>query len=131
MAMEGIEMGISLMSIPLLLVFALPASLYSQTGMPLMRSVDPNYGRTGDVLTVQGDNLGRDDVMALYLTNDSADVKVPIVEQTSASIKFSIPREAKPGRFALMVLTGKGGGGQKLIEQPVKVTVEPASPGPT
>ena len=131
MELEGIEMGNSLISIPLLLAFALPACLQSQTGMPLMRSVDPTSGRAGDVLTIQGDNLGREDVTALYLTNDSGDIKVPIMDQSSASIKFAIPRDAKPGRFALMVLTSKGGGGPKLIEQPVKITVEPANPGPT
>jgi len=131
MRVEGIEMGNSLMSIPLLLALALPASLQSQTGMPLMRSVDPTSGHAGDVLTIQGDNLSRDDVTALYLTNDSGDIKVAIVDQSSASIKFTIPREAKPGRFALMVLTSKGGGGPKLIEQPVKVTVEPVNAGPT
>ena len=124
-------MGMSLISIPLLLAYALPAGLQAQTGMPIIRSVEPTSCRIGDVLTIQGDNLGRDDVTTLYLTNTDVDIKVPIIEQTSTSIKFRVPREAKPGRFALMVLTAKGGGGQKLIEQPVKVTVEPESAGPT
>lgn len=115
-------MGMSLLSIPLLVALALPASSQSPAGMPLMRSVEPASGKLGDVLTVEGANLGQDTVAALYLTDGKADVKVPIVEQTATSIKFKIPPEAKPGRFALMVLTKDKE--PRLIEQPVKVVVE-------
>ena len=40
-----------------------------------------------------------------------------------SSIRFRIPEGAKVGRFSLMVLTA--GETQTLIEQPIKVTVEP------
>ncbi len=59
---------------------------------------------------------------ALYLTDGKTDVKVPIIEQTGTSIKFRIPSEAKPGRLALMVLTKDKP--PRLIEEPVKITVE-------
>jgi hypothetical protein len=89
----------------------------------MMSSVDPGSGRVGDVLVIQGVNLGPESVAALYLTDDKGDVKVTIIQQTASSIRFKIPPEAKPGRFALMVLTS--GKEPRLIEEPVKITVEP------
>ena len=89
----------------------------------MMSSVDPGSGKVGDVLVIKGVNLGPQSVAALYLTDGTTDVKVPILEQTATSIRFKIPPEAKPGRLALMVLTG--GKEPRLIEEPVKITVEP------
>jgi hypothetical protein len=90
--------------------------------MPLMNSVEPASGKVGDVLLIQGTNLGQDIVAGLYLTDGKTDLRVLMIEQTSTSIRFRIP-EVKPGRFALMVLTKDPD--PKLIEQPVKITVEP------
>ena len=58
----------------------------------------------------------------LFLTDGKNDLKVPIQEQTATNLKFKIPTAAKPGRFALMILTK--GKEPKLIEQPVKVTID-------
>lgn len=122
MEMEGFEMRISLLSIPLLLAAAHPAPLWSQNDMPFIRSVEPGVGKAGDVLVLQGANLGQDSVAALYLTDRKNDFKVVMIEQTAESIRFKIPSEATPGRFALMVLTT--GKDPRLVEQPVKVTIE-------
>ena len=117
-------MRISLTLILLLVALALPANPQSGFVMPTMTTVDPDSGKVGDLLVVQGTNLDRDSVAALYLTDGTKDVKVPIVEQTATSIKFRIPPEAKPGRLSLMVLTK--GRDPKFVEEPVKVTVEAA-----
>jgi hypothetical protein len=121
-------MRISLLAIPLLL--ALPLALHSETEnqMPVMTAVDPAEGNSGDVLTAQGANLGEDIVAAVFLTDGKTDFKTVIVEQTATSIKFKIPAKAKPGRFALMVLTK--GKTSTLIEEPVKVNVEPPASRP-
>ena len=58
----------------------------------------------------------------VYLTDGKTDVKLVILEQTSTAIKVKVPATAKPGRFALMVLTKAAE--PKLIEQPVKVVIE-------
>jgi len=68
-----------------------------------MPSVEPASGEAGDVLVIEGESLGQENVTALYLADGQADIKVPIIEQTATSIKFRIPLEAKPGRLALMV----------------------------
>jgi hypothetical protein len=109
--------------IPLLLGFALPGVPASQSGMPSMRSVEPAFGKAGDVLAIQGENLGTDRVAGLYMTDGTTDIKTTIIEQTANLIRFRIPPEAKPGRLALMVLTRDDP--PRLIEEPVKITVEP------
>ena len=111
-----------------LLALFLPIALSGESAMPQMSSVEPGSGVGGDVLAVTGEKLDQNNVAAVYLTDGKNDVKVVITEQTATSIKFRIPAGAKPGRFALMVLTS--GKDPKLIEEPVKVTVEapPARP---
>jgi hypothetical protein len=116
-------MQISVISISLLIALAPPPTPPVQPAMPMIRSAEPESGRVGDVLAVQGENLGQENVAALYLTDGKTDIKVPIIEQTATSIRFRIPPEAKPGRLAVMVLTRDKP--SRLIEEPVKITVEP------
>ncbi|MBI3680759.1 MAG: hypothetical protein HY235_10210 [Acidobacteria bacterium] len=91
-------------------------------GMPKMTTVEPGTGKAGDELTVNGENLDKKHVAEIYLTDGKNDIKLPVVDQKAEAIKFKIPASAKPGRWALMLLTA--GADPKLIEQPVKVTVE-------
>ncbi len=113
-------MRISLLSFTLLLLLAVPT--HSQIGMPLLKAVQPASGTIGDVFVVHGDNLDPANVAALYLTDGKDDIKVLIAEQTATSITFRLTPDTKVGRFALMVLTK--GKDARLIEEPVKVTVE-------
>ena len=119
-------MMISALSMMLLLAFPATAPSQPDAITPIITSVEPGTAKIGDVLEVQGASLGQDVVAALYLTDGQTDTKVAIMEQTPTSIKFKIPPQAKAGRFALMVLTK--GQNAKLIEEPVKVTVE-SEPG--
>lgn len=95
---------------------------YAQQAMPRMTSVDPLNGKKGDVIAVAGENLQKEAVAKVYLTDGKIDLPVEVVEQTATSIKFKIPAKAAAGRLILMVLTA--GKDAKLIEQPVKVTVD-------
>lgn len=106
----------------LLIATVAPMSADAQSDFPRLSSVTPDTGKIGDVLTVEGENLDRNLVRELYLTDGQTDWKTEIVEQTATSIQFKIPAGAKTGRFNLMVLTG--GKEPRLLEQPVKVTVE-------
>ncbi len=122
------------MKIPLVLILflfgsSLPSRSETDTGMPIMTAVDPGAGTNGDLVTAQGANLSSDIVAAVFLTDGKNDLKAVIVEQAPTSIKFKIPPNAKAGRYALMVLTQ--GKDSKLIEEPVKLTVEPSAAVPT
>ena len=104
------------------LLAAASFAAYAQQAMPRMISVDPPNGKTGDVITVTGENLQKDLVDKVYLTDEKIDTIVEVTEQTDTSIKFKIPAKAAPGRLALMILTT--GKDAKYIEQPVKVTID-------
>lgn len=103
------------------LLVAASFAAFGQQAMPRMVSAEPAAGKVGDMVAVTGENLTKDAVAKVYLTNGKDDYEVAITEQTATSIKFKIPAKAT-GRLALMVLTA--GKDSKLIEQPVKVTVE-------
>ena len=97
------------------------ATLLQAQGLPKMTSVDPGQGKIGDELVVSGENLDKNAVAEIYLTDGKTDWKLAIVTQDGKSIKFKIPAGAKTGRFNLMLMTA--GADPKLIEQPVRVTV--------
>jgi hypothetical protein len=115
-------MKVSFIPLVLLAAVLLPWSLYGQAAMPRMMSVEPAAGKSGDELTVTGENLEKTNVADVFLTDGKNDLKVAITDQAPTTIKFKIPESAKPGRLALMILTR--GKEPKLIEQPVKVTIE-------
>jgi hypothetical protein len=116
-------MRISGISVPLLVALASPILWSFQARAPMMASIEPASGKVGDVFIIEGENLDNGSVSALYLTDGTIDIKVPILEQTGTSIKFRIPLDVKPGRLALMVLTKEKP--PRLIEEPVKITIEP------
>jgi hypothetical protein len=103
-----------------ILVAATCLAVFAQE-MPRMTAADPMNGKAGDVISVTGENLQKEVVEKVFLTDGKTDTAVQITEQTATGIKFKIP-EKITGKLALMVLTA--GKDQKYIEQPVKVTVE-------
>jgi len=105
-----------------LITAVVPLPVDAQASFPRLVSVAPDTGTAGDELTVEGENLDKSLVSALYLTDGQKDWKTDILEQSAGSIRFKIPADATAGRFNLMVLTA--GKDPRLIEQPVKVTVE-------
>jgi hypothetical protein len=115
------------MKLSLMVSLLLGASLaaWAQQAMPRMITVEPMNGKQGDAVVVSGENLAKDAVAKLFLTDGKTDYLCEVVEQTATTIKFKIPAKAVAGRWTVMVLTT--GKDAKYIEQPVKVTVdEPA-----
>jgi hypothetical protein len=94
---------------------------YAQQAMPRMTSVDPMSGKKGDVIAIAGENLQKELVSKVFLTDGKNDIQVEVTEQTATSIKFKVPAKAV-GRMTLMVLTS--GKEAKYIEQPVKLTID-------
>src|SRR5690242_4010673 len=84
-------------------------------------SVDPGSGKVGDTVGAAGESIDATKVDELYLTDGTNDIKMQIVEQTDALIKFKVSK-AKPGRYSLMIKTK--GPSPKLLEQPVRFTVD-------
>jgi hypothetical protein len=107
-------------------VAAAALAALAQQAMPRMASVEPDSGKAGDVIVVTGENLQKDSVAKVFLTDGKNDTQVEITEQTATSIKFKIPEKTANGRLALMVLTS--GKDAKYIEQPVKVSIGEQQP---
>ena len=110
------------LSFAMSLLLAACLAAFGQQAMPRMTTVDPGNGKAGDVITVAGENLEKAQVAKVYLTDEKHDLVVEVTEQNATTLKFKIPTSAAPGRFALMLLTA--GKEPKLIEQPVKLTVD-------
>ena len=106
----------------LILCAATVATLAFAQESPRMKSVEPASGKAGDELTVSGENLDAKFVKEVYLTDGKTDFKLEVKQQAAESVKVKIPDKVKPGRYSLMVLTAEKT--PKLIEQPVKCTVE-------
>ena len=60
------------------------------------------------MVAVTGENLDKDNVAKVYLTDGKNDLACEITGQTATEIKFKIPAKAA-GRMALMILTGGKG----------------------
>jgi hypothetical protein len=119
---RGLDIQMKLAFVVSLLVAASFAA-HAQPAMPRMLAVDPGNGKKGDVITVTGENLQKDLVSKVYLTDGKNDLIVEVTEQTDTAIKFKIPVKATAGRLSLMILTS--GKDAKYIEQPVKLTIDP------
>ncbi|MDX2149443.1 MAG: hypothetical protein SFV54_01815 [Bryobacteraceae bacterium] len=104
------------------LLLLTPSVMSAQAGTPKLTAVEPGTGKGGDTFAVTGENLDKSFIAELYLTDGKNDIKVPMVEQTATSIKFTAPKDCKAGRYSLMVLTA--GKDPKLIEEPVRLTIE-------
>ena len=98
------------------------SALLMAQGMARMNSVEPANVKAGAEATVSGENLDKNTVTEIYITDGKSDIKLDIVQQSAASIKFRVPASTKAGRFSMMLLTS--GFDPKLIEQPVKLNVE-------
>jgi IPT/TIG domain-containing protein len=109
------------LSIVITLLVAACLAVYAQQPMPRMTSAEPGTGKAGDLIAVTGENLDKAQVSKVYLTDGKNDYEVQVTDQGPTEIKFKIPAKGN-GRLALMILTA--GKDAKLIEQPVKVTVE-------
>ena len=94
---------------------------WAQDAMPRMSTVEPGTGKKGEVIAVTGEHLDKDHVAKVYFTDGKNDLECVITAQTATEVKIKIPDKAT-GRMALMILTS--GKEPRLIEQPVKVTVE-------
>lgn len=88
---------------------------------PLVRILEPTAARPGDPVLVRGENLGRQFISEMYLSDGTKDVKVRITEQTDAALKFEVPAACKPGKYSVIVLLNKRDA--VLLEEPVRLTV--------
>jgi hypothetical protein len=91
-----------------LTTIGLAAALWGQ-GSPRVTGVNPNAAKIGASVTVQGENLGKANVAAVFVSNSSDDFPAKVVEQG----------EAKPGDYNVSIQV-KG----DILIQPIRLTVQ-------
>ena len=116
-------MKVAFLVLAILLALVLAPALAAQNCR--INSVDPDAAKIGDVVGATGESIDKAKVDALYLTDGTHDFKVEVVEQSDTLIKFKVPGKIKAGRYSLMIKTA--GPDPKLLEQPVKMTVNDAT----
>ena len=85
---------------------------------PSVKAVDPTSGKVNDSISVEGENLGKSVVSAVYLSDDKSDYKAVIVQQANDKIVLKIP-QVKPGDYNVSVQSGAA-----IYIQPVRLTVQ-------
>lgn len=94
------------------------APLIFAQGAPQMTGVDPSSGKVDDSVAISGQNLGKDSVSNVFLSDDKSDYKATIVEQTDEKIVVKIPQvKAGPYNFSVQV-------GDKIYIKPLRFKVE-------
>lgn len=113
----GVIVAVALLSLPMLLL--------AQADFPRMTKVEPAAAKVGEVVTASGENLDKENVAELFLTDNKSDFKVEVAEQSATAIKFKVPGSIKPGRFGLVIRTpGTQANPAKDYVQPVRLTIE-------
>ena len=94
------------------------SSLAVAQNAPQVTGVDPASGKVNDTVTVSGNNLGKESVSSVFLSDDKNDYKATIVDQSGDKITVKVP-QVKPGDYNVSVQVG-----DKLFIKPVKFKVE-------
>ena len=102
----------------LLAAVALLCPLLVAQNTPQVAGVEPASGKVNDDVTVTGENLGKDTVSAVFLSDDKTDYKATVVEQTAAKIVMKVP-QVKPGNYNISVQVGGN-----IFIKPVRFTVQ-------
>jgi hypothetical protein len=90
--------------------------------VPQMKAVNPDSGKVGSVVKVNGLFLGKDKVDSVYLSDHTLDMMAKVLSQSDSTIEFRIPPSVKPGKLQLVLKTA--GKEQFLLEQPFYITVQ-------
>ena len=102
----------------MVLAAVLLAPLIFAQGVPQVTGMDPASGKVNDTVTVTGQNLGKDSVSSVFLSDDKNDYKATIVEQGAEQIVLKVP-QVKPGNYNLSIQVGN-----KIFIKPLRFTVQ-------
>ncbi|MBZ5697758.1 MAG: IPT/TIG domain-containing protein [Acidobacteriia bacterium] len=100
------------------LAAVLLAPLIFAQGSPQVTGVEPSSGKVNDTVTVTGQNLGKDSVSSVFLSDDKNDYKAAIVEQKAEQIVVKVP-QVKPGEYNVSIQVG-----DKIYIKPLRFTVQ-------
>lgn len=85
---------------------------------PKVTAVAPGTGKVNDDVTLTGENLGKDSISAVYLSDDKDDFKATLVDQENAKIILKVP-QVKSGGYNISIQEG-----DKILILPLRFTVQ-------
>jgi hypothetical protein len=80
--------------------------LVSAQARPHVTAVDPQAGKAGDNMTLMGENLAKDAVSAVYLSDDTTDHEATVVQQAADKIIAKVPK-IKAGNYNVSIKVGE------------------------
>src|SRR5258708_10756845 len=119
--MSGVRKGSLVMRLRLMLALLITAVLaavaWGQTS-PRVTGVEPATAKIGATVTVNGENLGKSNVAAVFVSNSSDDFPATVVEQTDAKIVIKIPK-VKAGDYNVSIQVKND-----ILIQPIRLAVQ-------
>jgi len=79
-----------------LLALFLVQLLFAQSAAKVT-TVDPASGKVDDTVTLTGENLGKDNVVGVFLSDAQDDFKATVVDQASDKIVMKVPKTKAGG----------------------------------
>ena len=98
-------------------IVLLASFVLAQAG-PRITGVEPASGKAGDSLTIMGENLGKDSIAGVLLSDEEKDYPAEVVEQTAAKVVMKVT-QVKAGGYNVSVKVGNN-----IYIQPVRFTVQ-------
>jgi hypothetical protein len=93
------------------------ATQISAQNVPHVSGVDPAEGKVNDSVTVSGENLGKESVSAVFLSDDKSDYKGTIIDQAADKITMKVP-QVNAGAYNVSIQVG-----DKILILPVRFKV--------
>ena len=84
----------------LLALFLVPLLLAQNPAK--VTALDPTSGKVNDTVTLTGENLDKDNVVAVFLSDDKDDFKATMVEQAADKIVMKVP-QTKAGGYNVSI----------------------------
>jgi hypothetical protein len=97
------------------------AACFGWAAVPRVISVEPPFGKNGDEIVVNGENLDKASVTKMFLSSAADDHEVQIKEQSAGAIRFVIPAKLALGDYNVTLQTG--GDAPAILVQPVSCSV--------
>jgi hypothetical protein len=113
-----LQCGVSARRLVFMAAVVLLSPLLFAQSTPQITGVEPPAGKVNDTVTISGENLGKDAVSAVYLSDDKNDYRATVVDQSPAKIVVKVP-QVKSGNYNVSIQVG-----DKLFIKPVRFKVQ-------
>jgi len=113
-----LQRGINARRLVFMAAVVLLSPLIFAQSTPQITGVEPPSGKVNDTVTISGENLGKDAVSAVYLSDDKNDYRATVVDQSQAKIVVKVP-QVKSGNYNVSIQVG-----DKLFIKPIRFKVQ-------